>query len=286
MKKIRNFFEGIFVYIFYYLFKLLSFESASNLGSILARFIGPKLKVNKVAVKNLKFAMPELSEQEISRIATGMWDNLGRTVGELPHMQTLVGKNFAERVTIDGLENFENAKKRGKGFIFFSGHFANWEIGPRASAEMGYPLALVYRPANNNMVETIIQNSRKGSHAGMFPKGKEAARYILAHLKKNGQAGMLVDQKMNDGVSVNFFKKRAMTAPALAEFGLKFDVPLLPARIERVDNTYFVATIYPAMDIKGKNTKEIMAEVNDMFEGWIRERPEQWFWLHKRWPES
>ena len=286
MKKVHYFIEAILAYLFYYSLRMFSFDTASNIGGRIGKWIGPKLEVHKIAYNNIKNAMPELSKDEIQIILKDMWENLGRTVGEFSQLPRLTGDEFKKRVTIEGEEHFEKAKARGKGFIFFSGHFANWEIAPKTAAEIGYPLALVYRHSNNPMVDRLILKTRKGAHNGMFSKGKGAAKGILAHLKKGGHIGMLVDQKKSDGIPIKFFGRDVMTAQAAADFALKYGIPLIPAKVKRVNKTHFQTTIFPELEIEGKSTEQIMTEVNELFESWIRETPSQWLWVHKRWPEE
>lgn len=286
MKKLRYIFEAIFAQVMFWFFRLVGIDAASALGGKFAKIIGKFLKINESARENIKLAMPELSNEEVEKILSDSWENLGRTAGEFPHVNRLKGEKFDARVKINGREIVEKIAAEGRGFIIFSGHFANWEICPKSACEIGHPLALVYRRANNPWVEKLIQNARKGSHAGIFPKGKEAAKNLLKTIANKGSIGMLVDQKMNDGIAVPFFGRDAMTAPALAEFATRFNMPLIPARVVRKNGAYFELTIYPPLNIENKNTLEIMTEVNQLFESWIRENPGQWLWMHKRWPKE
>jgi len=100
---------------------------------------------------------------------------------------------------------------------------------------------------------------------------------------------MLVDQKMNNGIAVPFFGRPAMTAPALAQLALRFDCPVVPARVVRLNGAHFQLIVYPPLEVAKTGDREhdtltLMTQVNTMIEGWIRERPEQWLWLHNRWP--
>jgi len=284
-KPIKHLIEAIFLYIFYYFFKIIGIDAASAIGGFLGRNIGYRTSITNKARKNLKLVMPELSKTERENILRKMWDNLGRTFAEFPHIPNLIGEKFEKRIIFTGDDNVKKAVAKGKGFIVFSGHFANWEIGPHSMYAKGYPLAMIYRRANNKYSENLIQKTRKKTYEAMFPKGKKGARELLRHLKNNGYAGMLIDQKMNEGISVPFFGKQAMTAPATADFAKKFGTPLLPANISRQKGkgAYFQVDILPELNIEGKKREEIMTEINAMFESWIRKEPEKWLWLHKRW---
>lgn len=285
-KSIQELRMGMITYLGYHFFGVLSIDRASEIGASIGKFVGPKLRAHQTACYNLKRSFPDYTEAEIHSIVMGMWDNLGRIVAEFPHMPKLSGESLWKRVTIKGQENLVHAKQSGKGIILYSGHIGNWEIGPKASYEFGFPLMLVYRPANNKYVETLYRKSRANSHAGLYPKGKESARNILRTLKEGGYVGMLVDQKMNDGIPIPFFGRDAMTASAMADIALKMGCPLVGARVIRTKGAHFVVEILPPLSIEGKDNKAIMTEVNVLFEKWIRENPSQWLWLHRRWPRE
>ena len=171
----------------------------------------------------------------------------------------------------------------------FSGHFANWEVfGPLASA-LGVDFALIYRAPNNPLVRWLIQAVRRLPPELQVPKGANGARMAIAALKRGGQLGMLVDQKMNDGIAVPFFGRPAMTPTALAQLGLRFDCTIIPLCLERLDGCRFRLSFFPPMELprtgdRRRDVLEAMTQVNRMLEDWIRDRPGQWLWLHRRWP--
>jgi KDO2-lipid IV(A) lauroyltransferase len=124
----------------------------------------------------------------------------------------------------------------------------------------------------------------------LIPKGPAGARLLLRSLKGGKHLGMVVDQKMNDGIAIPFFGRDAMTAPALAELALRFDCPVVPVRVERLEGARFRITIDPPLDldVTGERRADItaaMVKVNALIESWVREHPEQWLWLHNRWPD-
>lgn len=275
--------EAMVAYPAYGFFRLLPLDIASALGGWIGRYLGYPLSVTQRARTNLERVMPELSPEAREQLLKDMWRNLGRGLGESPHMPHIRGRRFFARVEVVGLEHLEAAAAGGKGFIFFSGHLGNWEITPLLAIETGHRTVFIYRPANNPLINRLILRSRGDRHDGMLPKGKEGARGILEQLKAGKPVGMLVDQKMNEGIPVPFFGRDAMTAPAMVEFARRFGVPILPARIERLKGAHFRATYYPPISVDGRDNLAVMTEVNAMLEDWIRERPEQWFWLHRRW---
>lgn len=283
MKRIRHMLEAAAAYLVFYVFCAMGMRFASNIGGWLGRHIGPLLPVSRVAERNLARALPELSDEARQQIVRNMWTQLGRVLGEFPHVPRLRGSRFDAQVTFDGRDHMEAMRAAGKGGIVVSGHFANWEIMPRSAAEIGVPLTLVYRPPNNPYIDRLIRHSRGHSHAGMYAKGPESAKQIIKRLKEGGHIGMLVDQKMNDGVAVPFFGRPAMTAPAMADLALKYGCPLLPARVVRGADGHFTVTVEAPLQTEGKTREVLLEEIHQRFEAWIREHPEQWFWVHKRW---
>ena len=275
--------------VWFGLMRLLPLDAASAFGGWLGRTIGPRLGISKRARQNLAKTMPELSRLEIERIVRGMWDNLGRVVAEYPHLRDI--RVFApnRRVAPQGVEHVDQALAAGRTIIFFSAHIANWEIGPLAAVEYGLSTALVYRPANNPLVDRIIERCR-GAHRMLIPKGGRAGREALTALRRGTHLLMLVDQKMNDGIPVPFFGRPAMTAPGLAALALRSNCAVLPTRVERVGGAHFRLTVEAPLPLPESGDRDgdaaaLMAAVNQTVERWVRARPEQWFWLHRRWPD-
>ena len=290
MNKIIHFIEFIIAKTALAIFGVMDFAKASNIGGLIGRFIGPKLKVTQIARENIRLAMPELSEERIEKIIIGMWDNLGRVITEYAHMAKLTSKQIDELVRIEGQENLDALIKTKGGFLM-TGHLANWEMIAAVTFYRDCPLHVVYRKANNPYIDKMIYDIRRNHHISSSAKGPVGARQIIKSLKKGGRISMLVDQKQNDGIAVHFFGIPAMTAPAIANLALRYDYPIYPARIVRTDNNKFRYIFYPAIKVKktGNERTDILAlmtQINLILEGWIREYPEQWFWVHKRWPKD
>src|SRR5215469_4417300 len=273
--------------VFFGMFKFLPLDYASALGGVLARLIGPHLGVSRHARRNIRRALPELSEAEIAGVVAGMWDNLGRLAAEYPHLRKIGVFKPGGRVETHGFEHVDRSLAAGRSMIIFSGHIANWEIGMLAGTQYGIPVAQIYREANNPLMDRMIARFR-GEGSDFIPKGAIAARRAIAALRGGAHLGLLADQKMNDGIPVPFFGRPAMTAPALAVLALRFDCDVLPLRVERLDGARFRVTVFPPLPLlrSGEphaDAAALMARVNATFEAWIRDRPEQWLWLHQRW---
>jgi len=270
-------------------FAVLSLDRASAFGGVMGRLIGPFLPISKHARRNMKRAFPEFSEVEIANAIRGMWDNLGRVAAEYPHLRKIRVFEPGGRVETHGFEHVDRAVAAGRRMIIFSGHIANWEIGMLAAVQYGISVAQIYRAANNPLVDRMITQFR-GDAGELIPKGAVAARRAIATLRRGAHLTMLADQKMNDGIPVPFFGRPAMTAPALAALALRFDCDVLPARVERLGGAHFRLTVFPPLPLPRSgdphaDAAALMAQVNATLETWIRERPEQWFWVHRRWQD-
>jgi KDO2-lipid IV(A) lauroyltransferase len=275
--------------LFFAAMRALPVDAASALGGSLARLIGPRLGISARARRNLAAALPELSEDEIEQVVRGMWDNLGRVAAEYPHLPRIRVFPPDGRVELSGVEHLDREIVAGRKVIIFGGHLGNWEIAALAAGQKGIDVAQIYRAANNPLVDRMIARFR-GTASEFIPKGRVASRRALAALRRGTHLTLLVDQKLNDGIPVPFFGREAMTAPALALLALHFDCAVLPARVERLEGARFRLTIHPPLQVptSGERTVDVaalMAEVNRTLETWIRERPDQWFWLHSRWPD-
>jgi KDO2-lipid IV(A) lauroyltransferase len=267
----------------------LPLDWASALGGAMGRLLGPLLGISNRARRNIKRALPGLSENEIADVIAGMWDNLGRVAAEYPHLRNIRVFEPGGRVETHGLDHVDRAVAGGRRMIIFSGHIANWEIAALAAVQYGISVAQIYRAANNRLVDRMITRFR-GDAGELIPKGSIAARRAIATLRRGSHLTVLADQKMNDGIPVTFFGRPAMTAPALAALALRFDCDVLPARVERLAGAHFRLTVLPPLPLprtgdSNADAAALMAQVNAILETWIRDRPEQWFWVHRRWPD-
>lgn len=261
---------------------------ASSLAGSVAAAIGPHLGPSRIADRNLAAALPDLTPAARKRIISQVWRNLGRNVGELPHLAALTRNAQGPGWELAGAENLPQGQA-----IFFSAHCGNWEMILPIAAQLGLAVSGAYRRASNPAVEDVIQSLRAAAHGDqvtMFPKGAAGARAALAHLAQGGSLGLLVDQKMNDGIAVPFFGRPAMTATAPAQFALRFNLPLVPVRVERIGpaRLRLICEAPLAVPRTGDRATDILAittALNARVEAWVRADPGSWLWLHRRWPK-
>ncbi len=285
--------EAIGAWILFNAFRALPLDTASALGAVLGRtigFISPN--ASHRARGHIARAMPELRAQEVRRIVWAMWANLGRNMAELAHLPTLGDRSGPDgRIEIVGQEHICDAIQSDSAVLFFSAHLGNWECLPFLEGGPDRSIAVVHRQANNPFVERLLARAREATAVELVAKGPQGARRLLGLVKAKYIIAMLADQKLNDGIAVPFFGRDAMTAPALAQFALHYDLPVLPVRCERLMGARFRITVSPPLDHPNSGDRDadvraMMTEVNQIIENWIRERPEQWLWLHRRWPQD
>ncbi|HUZ72784.1 MAG TPA: lipid A biosynthesis lauroyl acyltransferase [Stellaceae bacterium] len=289
-RRLADALEALGARLLFGLFALLPLDRASAVGGALGRWVGPHLGASKRAVVNLRRAMPELDEDAIARIIAGMWDNLGRVVAEYPHLREIDVFAPGGRVEVCGADIAFAQREAGRRTIFFSAHCGNWEIGALAATQAGFAVAQIYRAPNNPLIDNLIRAARGPDAGELIPKGRAAARRAIAALEEGRILAMLVDQKMNDGIAVPFFGRDAMTAPALARLARRYGCTVVPVRIERLEGARFRLVCEPPLPVPRTadahaDVLALMTAVNATIERWIRARPEQWLWVHRRWPD-
>ena len=283
--------EGLGARALFALVGLIPRVVASAIGGWIARSIGPRLAITRRARRHLARAMPELSAAQQDQVLRDMWDNLGRVAFEYPHIARIRVYEPGSPVEIVGVEHLDAAIALGKPVILFSGHLANWEIGALVVVQRGLHLLQIYRAANNPVVEAMMVDFRKSIGVEAVPKGAKGGRRSATVIKSGGVMGLLVEQKMNDGIPVPFFGRDAWTAPALAKLALRYDAVVIPWRVERLPESTFRLRVLPPLELSHTDdatadVQSAMRQVNALLEDWIRETPGQWFWLHRRWPND
>ena len=269
--------------------------AASNAMGAIFRAVGPRLPVTKIADGNLRAALPDLDAAARKRVIRDMWESLGRTAGEFPHLANLPKDSPAgPGWTMENDHILTELAARGGPAIFISGHIGNWEMLPPAVAAYGMPFSSIYRAASNPAVDDIVLGTRRRAlrrDVPMFPKGAQGARDALMHIRRGNRLGMLVDQKMNDGIEARLFGLPAMTAPATAALALKFRCPVIPGHVERIGPARFRLIPEPPLPLPDSGDRQadiqhLTQTINDCLERWIREKPSSWLWLHRRFPQG
>ena len=280
--------QAIIALIFFSGFRILPLRIASGFGGWLGRTIGPQISLSRRATKNLSRVFPEKSSSEIKFIVRGMWDNLGRLAGEYPHLSKLNVYDPKSEIEVIGAEFIDQLRDDKKPGVFFSAHMGNWEIIPLCGSQRGLPIDRVYRAANNRLVEWLYRQGRGAAEGALIPKGPQGIRLLLRSFREGQHLGVLMDQKMNDGICVPFFGINSMTTSAIADLVLRFDCPIVPVHIERLGGVKFRIIFEPPLRVlrvgdQKEDIYALMVQINNRIEEWVRANPEQWLWLHNRW---
>jgi KDO2-lipid IV(A) lauroyltransferase len=280
--------SGVLTWVGLGLMRALPVDVASGLGGGVARSIGPLLPVSRRSTRNLKRCFPEMSTAERAVIVRDSWENLGRVAGEYAHLDKFDASGNNPRVEVIGREHVEALRDDGLPGIFFSAHLANWEMVSMVGTAAGLPLTRVYRRMNAPMAERLLRRGASPVLGELVPKGRKGAIRLNQALKDGGHLGIMVDQKLNEGIEIPFLGHPAMTAPALASFALKYRCPVVPIRAERLGGAHFRVIVDPPLELPDTGDREadiraLMTQVNDIVGGWVRAKPGQWLWLHRRW---
>ncbi|MDZ5647207.1 lauroyl acyltransferase [Nitrospirillum sp. BR 11828] len=283
--------EAVAVYLIYGLLNLLSLDRASALGGWVGRTLGPLLPGHAKVLRRLERALPHLTAGERRDIARRSWENLGRTLAEYPHIKTL-SREWDTRVEMVGAEHLRALRDDGKPGICVTAHLANWELAALACHKLDLPLTIVYRAPNNRWVDRLLAKARGPLQGFLVPKGRDAARGMMTTIRGGGHIGVLPDQKLNEGIPVPFLGRDAMTGTFTADLALRYDAPIVPIQVTRLDTggtRFRIEAMAPlALEKTGDRTADTragMVRVNALLGDWVRAHPGQWMWTHNRWPD-
>lgn len=273
------------------LVRLFPIDSVSDAGAWVVSRLGPYTSVDGVVETNLRIAFPEASDAEIRRLKHEQWKAVGRWAVEFPLLDRIVAD--PERVTIENGERLAEIARSGRPVVFISGHFSSFELMPAAIVRAGVPCQITYRAANNPYVDAAIKKSRFRYGVRLFaPKGGDGARELIRALSRGESVALMNDQKFNGGVAAPLLGVMAHTAPGPSSFALRFGVPLQPMSVQRIgDKARFRIVVHEPIWLEDTGDRHADLEagvrkVNAFIEDRIRARPEEWFWVHKRWPNE
>ena len=273
------------------LLKPFSFDQISAFGGWVIGLIGPLTSKHKIARKGLETAFPDADETQINSWLKAQWKNTGRTFGEFPLMHRL--KVFEDdRVTIIGQDKLDALIASGKPAVIVTGHFANWEVMAAVLTQSGLPVQITYRKINNPYIDKRVRDQRLayGTKLLVAKSGARGARQILDALAKGESVALMNDQKFNQGLALPFFGVDAMTAPGPTRLALRSSAALQPISITR-DKAQFTMTFHDPIELAksgddAADTEAGVKQINGFLEDRIREHPDQWFWVHRRWPKE
>lgn len=267
-------------------------ERASRVAGHVARWIAPLVPESKLALANLKAAFPEKSDAERKAILDGVWASLGRTVVEYVFLDELADfdphRPGESHVDVAGIEYFDSLRDDGKPGIIFSAHLANWEILAVAAARFGLPVASLFRAPRNSRIAEDLMRERERLMGRLVASGRGATFEVGAALDRGEHIGILTDQHHGSGPRVPFFGRDVAANPLVARLARQYDCPVHGARTIRLPGGRYRVGLSPPIEMPRDAEGRIdvtagTAKVMSVVEGWVREHPEQWLWLHNRW---
>ena len=290
MKLFKYFFEFISIISLFFIFKIIGLRNASSLGSILGKFIGPFFRSKNLIKQNIKIGLGNINPEKEKEIINSMWSNIGRTLAEYVFLKDFKFNttNFSH-MKINGSKYLEEIKNSGKPVIFFSGHFANFELMAMELDKSGIKTAAIYRPLNNFFLNPLMEYLRmKYICPAQIPKGRMGMREIISKIKDGYSVALMMDQRVSEGLKIPFFNKPAFTTTIPAQLALKYDCKLVPIFLERKDGPNFEMTIHEPYKIEKtgndeEDTKNIIHKINQIIEKMVIKNPTQWIWSHNRW---
>ena len=285
---------GSLVVIALKLIRLVDFYWAANTAAWLMRRIGPSLKGHRVARANLLAAYPGQPPAEIERILGGMWDNLGRVFVEYAHLDRLwdfdparadAGHILIER---DDRRRFLAAMGEKRPALAFGAHLANWELLLWAIGSRSEETAVIYRPLQIAAIDRELSKIRTGSKAKFIQGYAQALLSVRNLLRRGGAVGIIVDEHFPRGIEVTFFGRPCLVTPIFGRLAREFDCPIYGGRVVRLPGGKFRLDVTdPLMALRDADGKidvaATMQMITGVIEGWIKEHPEQWLWLQRRW---
>ena len=290
MKIIKYFLEFISIISLFFIFKIIGLKNASNLGEILGKFIGPLFRSKLVIKQNINIGLGDIDEKKETEIIDSMWSNIGRTFAEYVFLKDFkFNRTDFDHMKLDGLKYLEEIKKSNEPVIFYSGHFANFELMAMELDKFGIKCAAIYRPLNNFFLNPLMEYLRmKYICPNQIPKGRAGMREIINRLKNGYSIALMVDQRVGEGPRISFFNQPAQTTTIPAQLSLKYDCKLVPISLKRVGDISFEMTVHEPYKIQktgdaDQDTKNITLKINQIIEKMITKNPTQWLWSHNRW---
>jgi len=285
MRIIKYFIEFILIIILFFIFKILGYKNATNLGEIIGKKFGPLFRSNYKIKKNLENSKIGNSEKDRKIIIDNMWGNYGRIFAEYMYIKKYRKNNLSNNIEIIGQNILEEIKNNNKPVIFISGHFNNFELMAMHIEKSGVDLAAIYRPLNNKFLNPLMEKIRiKYICKKQIKKGISGTKEILKHFKEGTSIALMIDQRVSEGISCNFFNNKALTTTIPAQFVKKFNCRVVPIYIERKNKYQFRLEINKPLEFLNNETIEtITSNLNEILENMVKRNPDQWIWTHDRW---
>ena len=285
MKNLKYFIQFILVIVFFTIFKLLGPNLSSQFSGKIFEIIGPIFRSKKIIHENIKRAIPEINPQDLQKIVKSMWNNYGNIFAEYMFIKNFRKGNLSSNIIVEGQEILDEIKKNKKQVVFISGHLSNFELMALFIERSGINLAAIYRPLNNLYLNPLMERIRKKYICKyQIKKGIGGMKKLIHLKKKNFSTALMIDQRVSEGILSKFFNHKALTTTIPAQLVKKFNIPVVPVYIDRINGLNFKITINNPISFSSeKSVKNITDDLNLELEKMIIKKPENWIWSHNRW---
>ena len=285
MKYIKYFFQFLLAIISLIIFKILGVNNSSNLSGKIFEFLGPFFRSKKLIYSNISKAYPNADEKELKKITKSMWNNYGRVFSEYMFIKDFRSGKLSDKIEIVGKEYLDEIKSLNNQVVFISGHFSNFELMAMYLEKSGIQLSTIYRPLNNIFLNIIMEKIRnKFICKNQIKKGLGGLKKLISSINKNYSTALMIDQRVSEGILSNLFNTKALTTTIPAQLVKKYNIPIVPVYIERINGINFKLEIKePIIFSKEDTIQDITNQLNKILEKMILKKPEQWIWSHNRW---
>ena len=285
MKIIKYFIEFFVVIILFFLFFLLRPKLSSYISGKLFEIIGPFFRSKKIIHKNMQRVFPDIKIERLNELTSLMWNNYGRIFAEYIFIRNFRFGKINSNIEIEGQEILDKIKKENRQVIFISGHLSNFELMAMHIVKSGINLCTIYRPLNNFFLNPIMEKIRsKYICEYQIKKGIGGLKKLINLKNKNFSTALMIDQRVSEGIHAKFFNDSALTTTIPSQLIKKYNTPIVPVSIERIEGIKFkIKIMKPIFFSNTESEKNITENLNKILEKMILKRPEQWIWSHNRW---
>jgi len=284
-------FEAAALWLAWAALRVLGPDRGARLGRAALGAVGPRLRKSRQVHANLARAFPELDLAEREALAGRVWGSTGAMLADFANLDRICGREARERIEVVVKSDLQVFAGQGRPAVFAAAHLANFQLGTVAAAHRGAPMTALYSPISNPLIDRLIRRRRRAIACGLVPRDG-GIRALASELRNGRSVGLVVDTRVDGGVPVPFFGRDAQTSTAPARLALRFGCELVPLRVERIADARFRVTFGepvtsddPALGSK-QRALVMTRKLNAQFETWIRERPDQWLCLKRRWPKD
>ncbi len=285
MNRIKYFFQFILIIFLFLIFKITGLTFSSFLGGKLFQLIGPLFRSKSLIHSNIKRAFPDINDQNLKKIISNMWNNYGRVFAEYMFLKKFRQNFYSKNIIIEGNEILKEIKERNQKVVFISGHFSNFELMAMQIEKVGIKVAAIYRPLNNIFLNYIMVKIRKKYICKyQIKKGIGGLKELLKLNNQGFSTALMIDQRVSEGIKSKFFNKNAFTTTIPAQLVKRFNLPIVPIFIDRMEGAKFKITVQKPINFSHENSiDDITNKLNNILEKMIVRNPNYWIWSHNRW---